>query len=289
MYKFTNRVLRIRLNTNNYTNILTNSYQSKSSDYNESINDAINFWKSRATAVDWFKPPPSSKEDILDSSKAPFYTWYKDSMINMCYNCIDRHVLKGFGNRAAIIYDSPVTDVIEKITYKELLDKVKKFAGVLQDQDIQKGDIVMLYLPNIPEALVAMLSCSRIGATHVVVFGGFASNELAKRIDDVKPKLIITTNVGIDGKKQIAYKPIVDSALDLVNRRHLTKCIVFERKNTTIKASLGKNDVDWNEAMKLSTPVDQCLPVESQHPLYILHTSGSTGLLLLTTYYYYYQ
>lgn len=254
-----------------------NSINNKNSEYNESINDNLNFWLDKSKDIHWFTAPTIS--NVLYRSKPPFYTWFKDSMFNMCYNCLDRHIIEGRGEQHALIYDSPVTNSIKKITYNELLESVKKFAGVMHNKlNIQKGDVVLLYLPNIPEALIAMLACTRIGATHCVVFGGFAVNELAKRINDVKPKLIITVNFGIEGKKLIDYKSIVDVALSSVNRTNITKCIVFERKNLNFKSTiLGKYDFDWTDCMNNSKPVDDCIPLQSQHPLYILHTSGTSG------------
>lgn len=252
------------------------SINNKNSEYNESINDNLNFWLNKSKDVHWFTAPTIS--NVLEKSKPPFFTWFKDSMFNMCYNCLDRHIIEGRGEQHALIYDSPLTNSINKITYNELLESVKKFAGVMRALNIQKGDIVLLYLPNIPEALIAMLACTRIGATHCVVFGGFAVNELAKRINDVKPKLIVTCNGGFEGKKLINYKSIVDVALSSVNRTNITKCIVFERKNLNVKSTnLGKYDFDWTDCMNNSKPVDDCIPLQSQHPLYILHTSGSTG------------
>jgi len=263
---------------NSYINISTRLLQNESfikNEYNEAKNDKIKFWYNKSKDIDWFKPP--TVDNVLDSSKNPFYIWFPNSLINMCYNCVDKHVNNGNGNNIAIIQDSPVTSTINKMTYNDLLDNVKRFAGVLKEHGISKGDKVMIYMPNIPEAAISMLACSRIGAIHCVVFGGFAPNELASRITDTLPKIIITCSGSIDGKKLIPYQPLVEKALEITNRRHLTKCIVYERKSLPIKNTLQKNDYDWDLSMKNIKPVNDCIPVESQHPLYILHTSGSTG------------
>ena len=177
--------------------------------YSQSINQPDIFWGKAAEDVIWNK----KWDKVLDDSKKPFYRWFAGGELNTCYNAIDYHVESGRGEQAAIIYDSPVTNTVQKISYKELLDKVSKFAGVLGALGVKKGDTVIIYMPMIPEALVAIFSCARIGAVHSVVFGGFAPNELAIRIDDAKPKVMISTSCGIEGKKVIPYKPLLDEAI----------------------------------------------------------------------------
>ena len=179
--------------------------------YNMSINNPEGFWGEAAKEIKWFKP----FDRVLDSSNAPLYRWFPGGELNTCYNAIDRHVENGRGNQNAIIYDSPVTDTVEKITYADLLDRVAKLAGLFSSLGINKGDTVIIYMPMIPQAIISMLACARIGAVHSVVFGGFASHELAIRIDDAKPKLIVSSSCGIEGEKIIAYKPLLDKAIEL--------------------------------------------------------------------------
>ena len=198
--------------------------------------------------------------------------------MNTCYNCLDRHIADGFGEQDAIIFDSPVTNTIKKITYNQLLEEVSVFAGLLVAQGVEKGDRVVIYMPNVPEASVAMLACARIGAIHSVVFGGFAAPELATRIRDSTPKLIICASCGIDGAKIIEYKPLLDAAIELASDTHkVEKCIVFQRDQMLATMVEGR-DIDWAESVKAVTaPVKDCVPVASNHPLYILYTSGTTG------------
>jgi len=192
--------------------------------YNKSINDREAFWKEAAKAVHWSKQPNT----IIDTSESPFNKWFPDGEINACYNAIDIHVAEGRGDQAAIIYDSPVTDTKTTITYAQLLDRVSRFAAVLDSKGVTKGDRVVVYMPMIPEAAIAMLACARIGAIHSVVFGGFASNELAVRINDAKPKVILTASCGIEVARVIAYKPLLDEAINLAEHKP-ESCIVFQR------------------------------------------------------------
>lgn len=240
--------------------------------YDESINNPEKFWGEAAKEIHWYKPYTR----VLDDSKKPFYRWFVGGELNTCYNAIDRHVESGNGSRIALIYDSPVTGTIAHYSYKELLDKVSLFAGALQKYGIKKGDRVIIYMPMIPEALYAMLACARIGAIHSVVFGGFAPNELAIRIDDAKPKLIVSASCGVEGKKVIEYKPLLDKAIEIANHKP-DHCIIFQRPQVKAPLEHGGRDIDYNDALSDAKPAD-CVPVASTDPLYILYTSGTTGI-----------
>ena len=240
-------------------------------EYEESIKNPEKFWSKAAKEIQWSKP----YSKVFDDSSKPFYRWFPEGELNTCYNAIDYHVQTGRGDQLAIIYDSPVTDTIRKVTYRELLDLVSRFAGVLSSFGVKKGDTVIIYMPMIPEAVTAMLACARIGAVHSVVFGGFAPNELAVRIDDAKPKLIISASCGIEGKKIVEYKTLLDHAIDIANHKP-EKCIIYQRKQGQASMRIGK-DFDWEEVMDTASSVD-CIPVGSTDPLYILYTSGTTGI-----------
>ena len=211
---------------------------------------------------------------ILNSDNPPFYKWFEDGTTNTCYNAVDLHVKNGNGKKLAIIYDSPITKSQKKITYSELKDQVSVFAGALVNQGIKKGDRVIIYMPMIPEAVIAMLACGRIGAIHSVVFGGFAANELASRIDDSKAKIILSASCGYEPGKTIAYKPLLKKAIELAKHK-VEKCIIYQRKD--FKADLDKNDIDWNDAIKDAKPVD-CVEMNANDYAYILYTSGTTGV-----------
>ena len=205
--------------------------------------------------------------------RAPFYEWFRDAQVNTCYNAVDRHVVAGNGDRVAIIHDSPITGTISNITYAQLQIRVASLAGALSAKGVVKGDRVIIYMPMVPEALEAMLACARIGAIHSVVFGGFAANELAVRIDDCTPKAIIAASCGIEPGRVIAYKPLLDGAIDMADHKP-EFTVILQRDQAT--AELGPRDVDWHDCQDGVTPAD-CLPVEGTHPAYILYTSGTTG------------
>ncbi len=239
--------------------------------YDESITNPESFWDRAAQDVVWSK----KYSKVLDDSGKPFYRWFIDGEMNTCYNALDYHIEQGRGDQVAVIYDSPVTGKVQKITYREFRDEVALFAGALKNNGIGPGDRVIVYMPMIPQAAVAMLACARIGAIHSVVFGGFAPNELAVRIDDAKPKLIVSASCGIEGKKTIEYKPLLDKAIELAKNKP-SCCIIYQREQVAAPLTAGR-DVDWMEAMKKATPAD-CVAVKSTDPLYILYTSGTTGL-----------
>ena len=233
--------------------------------------DPEGFWAAAAESVHWYR----RWDTILDSSNEPFYRWFVGGEINTCYNCVDRHVEQGRGDRTALIHDSPVTGTKRVFTYAGLRDEIARFAGVLRRHGIEKGDRVIVYMSMVPEAVVAMLACARIGAVHSVVFGGFAANELATRIDDAKPKMIVATSCGIEPGRIVEYKPMVDEAIRIA-RHEPDTCIVLQREQHAAELVPGR-DIDWKDAMAEAEPVD-CVPVKATDPLYILYTSGTTGV-----------
>jgi len=238
--------------------------------YKKSMEDPQGFWGEAAEDINWIKP----WQKVLDDSNKPFYRWFTGGELNTCYNALDRHIIDGRGDQTAIIYDSPVTDTKKKFSYNELRDEVALCAGALKNLGVEKGDRVIVYMPMIPEAAIAMLACARIGAVHSVVFGCFASNELAIRIDDAKPKVMISASCGIEGKKVIEYKPLLDKAIDLAKHKP-DKNLIYQREQ--IAAPLGDRDVDWKVALEGAQPA-ACVALKATDPLYILYTSGTTGM-----------
>jgi propionyl-CoA synthetase len=237
--------------------------------FRRSLDDPEGFWLEAAGAIDWTREPTRA----LDSGNAPLYRWFPDGELNTSYNALDRHVEAGHGERTALIWDSPVTGSVRRYTYAELRDEVAKFAGALASLGVAKGDRVIIYLPMVPEAVIAMLGCARIGAVHSVVFGGFAPKELAARIEDAKPKVIVAASCGIEPTRIVEYKPIIDAALKVTGHQP-DKVVVLQRD--ACRAQLGPRDIDWDELVKDATPADS-VPVAATDPLYVLYTSGTTG------------
>jgi propionyl-CoA synthetase len=239
--------------------------------YARSMREPEGFWAAAAADIHWDK----GWDRVLDDSRKPFYRWFVGGELNTCYNALDLHVDRGRGKQRALVYDSPVTGTVRTYTYRELRDAVALCAGMLRNQGVEKGDRVLIYMPMVPEAVIAMLACARLGAIHSVVFGGFASNELAKRIDDAKPKLILSASCGIEVNRVIPYKPLLDGAIELA-QHVVPRCVIFQRPQATAPLVRGR-DRDWNEALAGARPAE-CVPVAATDPLYILYTSGTTGI-----------
>lgn len=235
-----------------------------------SLEDPEAFWGEQAESIHWYR----KWDKVLDSSDEPLYHWFSGGQLNTCYNALDLHVEQGRGEQAALIYDSPVTDARRTYSYLEMRDRVAKLAGAMRERGVEAGDRVIIYMPMVPEAVMAMLACARLGAVHSVVFGGFAANELAVRIDDSKPKMILSASCGIEGSRVIAYKPLLDEAVATASHKP-DACIVLQREQSPATMIEGR-DHDWQSVVDAAAPCD-CVPVDANDPLYILYTSGTTG------------
>ncbi len=239
--------------------------------HRRSINEREQFWTEAAAGVHWIRRP----DRALDEASPPFYRWFPGGVLNTCYNALDRHVVAGRGDQAALVYDSPVTGTQRTLTYAQLLEQVARFAGVLAALGVGQGDRVVVYMPMVPEAVVAMLACARIGAVHSVVFGGFAAKELAARIDDARPAVVVSASCGIEPSRTVAYKPLLDRALELAEHQ-VQHCVILQRPQQP--AELGPRDLDWATVMRPdAVEPAACVPVQAGDPLYILYTSGTTG------------
>jgi propionyl-CoA synthetase len=237
--------------------------------YEQSLTDPAGFWGEAAKLVKWDKTP----KVILDDSNVPLYRWFSDGMLNTCYNALDRHVIDGRADQPAVIHESAITGKSAILTYAQMLEKTARFAGALRMAGVEKGDRVVVYMPMVPEALIAMLACARLGAVHSVVFGGFAPAELAARIDDAKPKVIVSASCGLEPNRIVEYKPMLDESIALATHKP-SRCIILQREQHLVE--LGPLDMDWKDAMAMAEPAE-CVSVAATDPLYILYTSGTTG------------
>ena len=237
--------------------------------YGRSLSDPEGFWADAAGGIDFVR----TWDRVLDDSRAPLYEWFRGAQLNTAANALDRHVDGGRADQPALVYDSPVTGTQRRYSFRELRDEVARFAGALRAQDVGVGDRVVIYMPMVPEAVIAMLACARIGAIHSVVFGGFAARELASRIDDAAPKLVVSASCGVEPSRIVAYKPLLDAAIEQASVKPRT-CIILQRPQ--LEAELGPRDLLWEDALAGAEPAPP-VPVDAAHPLYILYTSGTTG------------
>jgi propionyl-CoA synthetase len=235
------------------------------------MRDPAGFWAEAAEGIDWYE----RWNTVLDDSRPPFYRWFSGGSLNTSYNALDRHVDAGRGDQKALVYDSAMLGSVRSYTYRELRDAVAVFAGVLRNQGVGKGDRVIIYMPMVAEAVISMLACARLGAVHSVVFGGFAATELATRIDDAKPKVILSASCGLEPGRVIAYKPLLDDAIELSSHKP-DKTIILQRPELEADLVPGR-DLDWRDEESKASPVDP-VPVAATDPLYILYTSGTTGI-----------
>ncbi|NLT28978.1 MAG: propionyl-CoA synthetase, partial [Propionibacterium sp.] len=241
-------------------------------EFEEAINDPEGYWGRQAERVDWFRKP----RQVLDAERAPIYRWYPDGVMNTSFNALDRHVINGRGDQPALIFHSAITDTRRTYTYAELLDLVARLGGALSALGVQKGDRVVIYMPMVAEAAMAMLACARIGAIHSVVFGGFAPSELATRIDDAQPKVIISASCGLEGQRVIEYKPMLDRAIEQAEHKP-QHCIILQRPQAEA-TMIEERDIDWRAVMHPGAVEPAgCVDVAATDPLYILYTSGTTG------------
>lgn len=237
--------------------------------YEQSLTNPAGFWGEAAQLVKWDKVP----KVVLDDTNIPLYRWFSDGMLNTCYNALDRHVISGRADQPAVIHESAITGKSSILTYAQMLEKTARFAGALRMAGVEKGDRVVIYMPMVPEALIAMLACARLGAVHSVVFGGFAPAELAARIDDAKPKVLVSASCGLEPNRIVEYKPMLDESIALATHKP-NRCIVLQREQHRVE--LGPLDLDWKDAMAMAEPAE-CVSVAATDPLYILYTSGTTG------------
>ena len=250
------------------TALMTSAYHEV---YKRSLEDPEEFWAQAAEEISWDR----RWDRVCDVSRPPFVRWFPGGVLNTCYNAVDRHIERGRGKQRALIYDSPVTNTVQIFTYLELRGHVARLAGALRALGVDKGDRVIIYMPAVPDAVFAMLACARIGAVHSVVFGGFASKELATRIDDAKPRMILSASCGIEATRVIPYKPLLDQAIDLAQHKPV-RCLILQRPQCTASMVSGR-DLDWRETVEAASPAE-CVPVAATDPLYVLYTSGTTGI-----------